>query len=195
MSTAAAKKYSELRKKIADAKKVMEETAKGLFSEMATDLFDQNSALMSFQWTQYTPYYCDGDVCEFSCNGDYPTVSMMVDGDLLGYDSNSGEFTVNGHEEESVDSLQRSFKSLGVDEYKKNGRTYAFDKKTNKVTVDGQKVKTYDERRTMFEGLEKTVGSFMRNFEDEDMETMFGDHVQVTVKRDGTINVEEYQHD
>src|SRR5271154_4929831 len=58
-TSAAALKYQELRKKIAEAKKVMEETAKGLFVEMTTELFTANPALESFGWRQYTPYWND----------------------------------------------------------------------------------------------------------------------------------------
>jgi hypothetical protein len=195
MSTAAAAKYKELRKKIADAKKTMEETAKGLFIDMATDLFNDNPDLVSFGWTQYTPYYNDGDVCTFRCHGDYPTVSMIVDGDVWSYDSNRGDLLVNGHEQESSDELVRKFQSLGVDEFKKGGKTYAYDKKTNTVTVDGKRVPTYEENDRVFDALEKKVGAFMRNFEAEDMLVMFGDHAQVTVTRDGNVEIEEYQHD
>jgi hypothetical protein len=196
MSTSPAQqKYHELRSKIAEARKTMEETAKGLFTEMVAELFAENPTLMSFSWTQYTPYFNDGEPCEFGCNGAYPTVSMSMDGDVVGYDSNSGEFTVNGDEIEGVDELVRKFKDMRIDSFSKNGKQYAYDAKTNTVTVDGEKVKTYDERRKMFDGLEKKVGAFMRNFEDEDMETMFGDHVTVTVNRDGTTSTEEYNHD
>lgn len=195
MSTAAAAKYADLKKKIADARKQMEETAKALFNEMADDLFKENSALQSFSWTQYTPFFNDGDECVFRCNGSYPTVAMIMDGDLLSYDSNRGDFTVNGHEVEGVDELTRKFKDMRIDSFTKNGKVYAYDAKTNNVTIDGVKVKTYDERRGLFEGLEKVVGKFLDAFEDEDMKTMFGDHTQVTVNRDGTIEKEEYQHD
>lgn len=195
MPTAAQQKYSELRSKIVAARKQMEETAKGLFNEMADDLFKENSALESFSWTQYTPYFNDGDECVFRCQGDYPTVSMIVDGDLMGYDCNSGEFTVNGEEVGSADDHLRTFKSMGVDEFKKNGKTYAFDKATNTVTINGEKIKTYDERKKLFAGLEKIVGKFLGAFEDEDMKTMFGDHTRVTVYRDGKISTDEYQHD
>lgn len=196
MSTAAAAKYADLKKKIADARKQMEETAKGLFKEMSHELFTENPQLVSYSWTQYTPYYYDGDECVFRCQGDYPTVTIQQDGDLLGYDCNSGEFQVNGKELESSDDLLRQFKSLGgVDSFRKNGKTYAFDKATNTVTVNGEKIKTYDQKRAIFDGLEKIVGRFLGAFDDEDMKVMFGDHMRVTVNRDGSIETEEYQHD
>jgi hypothetical protein len=195
MSTAAQQKYQDLRKKIAEAKKTMEETAKGLFVEMSAELFDANPTLVSFGWNQYTPYWNDGDTCTFSCNGDYPTVSIMIDGKLVGYNSNSGELEIDGEEVEEADEYVRKFKSMGVDEFKKDGKTYAFDAKTNTVTVDGVPFPTYDDFQKEFDKLETKVGKFMKNFEDEDMEVMFGDHVSVTCHRDGRIDTEEYEHD
>lgn len=191
----AQQKYQELRSQIAEAKKTMKAAAKGLFTEMSADLFQENPTLVSFAWTQYTPYYNDGDPCRFSCNGSYPTVSMMAEGKLMGYNSNSGELEIDGEEVEPADELVGTFKSMGVDSFSKNGKTYTFDAKTEIVMVDGEKVKTYDEYHAMFDGLEKKVGNFMRIFENEDMEFMFGDHVTVTVHRDGKIEKEEYNHD
>lgn len=195
MPSAAATKYQELRNKIAEARKVMEETAKGLFTEMASELFKDNPTLVSFGWTQYTPYFNDGDPCVFRCNGSYPTVSMTVDGDLMGYDSNRGELLINGEEAESAEELVRQFKGIGVDTFSRNGKQFAYDKATNTVTVDGKKVPSYDEYHKVFKPLEKIVGSFLDTFEDEDMEIMFGDHIAVTVSRDGKINTEEHEHD
>jgi hypothetical protein len=191
----AQKKYQELRTKIAQARKTMEETAKGLFTEMSAELFNDNPTLESFGWTQYTPYWNDGDVCTFRCNGEYPTVSIKVDDHLLSYDTNRGELTIDGNEIESPDEHIRTFKSMGVDEFKKNGKTYAYNAKTNTVTVNGEPFPTYDEYEEQLDVLEKKVGKFMKNFEDEDMQVMFGDHMQVTVNRDGTVETEEYEHD
>lgn len=192
---AAQQKYAEIRQKIADAKKQMEETAKGLFNEMSAELFNDNPTLVSFSWTQYTPYWNDGDVCEFRCQGEYPTVAMLVDGKTLQYDSNRGEMTIDGKESETADEHVRTFKSMRVDSFSKNGKNYVYDAKTGDVTVDGVRVPTYEENRAQFDDLEKVVASFMRNFEDDDMETMFGDHMRVTVHRGGNIELEEYQHD
>lgn len=196
MSTGvAAQKYTELRKKIADARKQMEETAKGLFNEMSADLFNEHQNLVSYSWTQYTPYFNDGDECVFRCQGDYPTVSISTDDGVLGYDCNYGEMLLNGEKLPSSEDLTRKFKDMGVDSFVKDGKSYAFDKKTNTVTVNGEKIKSYDDHRKVFDGLEKVVGKFLGAFEDEDMKTMFGDHMRVTVNRDGTIETDEYQHD
>lgn len=196
MSTSvSAQKYAELRSKIAEAKKQMADTAKSLFTEMSAELFAENPTLVSFGWTQYTPYFNDGEQCVFSCNGSYPTVSVNVNGDLHSHDSNRGGMLVNGKEEKSADDLVRTFRSMGVDSFSKNGKQYAYNPITSEVTADGVKVPSYEDVRKIFRPMEQVVSAFMENFADEDMETMFGDHVRVVVHRDGKIEIEEYQHD
>ena len=199
MSTSPAQqKYQELRSKIADAKKQMEQTARGLFTEMSAELFKENPTLVSFRWEQYTPYWNDGDVCTFRCHGGYPTVSIMVDGDVMGYDSNRGNLKMNGNEVRTHEEYERMFKGMRgskVSSIVEDGKTVSYDPATKTVTKDGVKVPTYDEYHQMFAGLEKKVGAFVKNFEDGDMETMFGDHVQVTINRDGKVETEEYDHE
>jgi hypothetical protein len=196
VSTSAAKqKYAALRNKIAEARKTMEETAKGLFTEMTSELFNDNPTLMAFGWTQYTPYFNDGDVCTFRCNSDYPTLLIKVGDDLIAHDSNSGELEINGEEVRSTYELQDTFKSLGVDSYTKGGKLYAYDKATKAVTVDGVKIPTYDDYEKLFDAVEGKVTEFLGSFEDEDMQTMFGDHQTITVSRNGSIETEDYEHD
>ena len=40
------------------------------FTEGAKSLFETHPKLKSFGWTQYTPYFNDGEACEFSTNID-----------------------------------------------------------------------------------------------------------------------------
>lgn len=194
-ATAAAAKYRELRDNIAEARRKMQETAKGLFVEMSAELFAENPGLVSFGWTQYTPYWNDGDVCVFGAHTDYPTVSVRVGDQTWGYDTNRDDLLIDGKEQESASELARKFQDLGVESFTKNGRKYAYDFKTKAVTVDGNRMKTYEEIEEMFRPLEKAVAAFLRNFEDEDLQTMFGDHVAVEVGRDGTVETEEYEHE
>lgn len=41
----------------------------------------------------------------------------------------------------------------------------------------------------------KDLHELMSSFEEEDYELMFGDHCTVTVNRDGSVDIEEYDHD
>src|ERR1700675_3210663 len=196
MSTSpAAAKYQELRNQIAAARKTMEQTAKGLFTEMSAELFNDNPTLMAFGWQQYTPYFNDGEECVFRCNGDYPSLAIKVGDDIIMHDENHGSLEINGEEVQSTYDLTSQFERMGVDSFSKGGKQYVYDKKTKSVTVDGKKIPTYDDYSKQFDKLSKAVSTFMGVFEDEDMELMFGDHVQITVNRDGTIETEEYEHD
>src|SRR5277367_3878309 len=187
MSSAAAAKYQELRTKIAEARKTMEETAKGCFTEMSADLFAENPTLMGFSWNQYTPYFNDGDECVFRCNSDYPTLLIKVGDDLVAHNSDSGELEINGEEIKSTWELTNQFEKMGVDSFSKNGKQYVFDKATKAVTVDGVKIPTYTDYETLFDAVEGKVTEFLGSFEDDDMETMFGDHQTVTISRDGSV--------
>jgi hypothetical protein len=192
MSTTAAAKYTELKAKIANARKEMETTAKNAFTEMSAELFEQNPTLQSFSWTQYTPYFNDGDPCVFRCNGSYPDVTILVNGEIFGRSDRE-----DSTKPKSFEDYERTFKSLGgsVDSYQSGGKTVAYDRAAKVITVDGVPVRTHQQLYDMTRPTEKIVGAFLEAFDDEDMEVMFGDHVKVTAHRNGKIETEEYSHD
>ena len=65
-------KINELNNAIEAINKKRIETAKELrpvFGSLFKELFDNYPNFTKLSWTQYTPYFNDGDVCEFSVNG------------------------------------------------------------------------------------------------------------------------------
>lgn len=66
--TVAADRYRDVREKIAKARADAREAAKNLFAEGAKTLFEKYPELEGFTWNQYTPYFNDGDACEFGVN-------------------------------------------------------------------------------------------------------------------------------
>ena len=56
---------------VAEYKKNMQDFGKDLFSQTAKNVFEKNPNLKSFGWTQYTPYFNDGGVCEFNVYYEY----------------------------------------------------------------------------------------------------------------------------
>ena len=60
----------QLRKNRDEAIKTMNDEARAVFGEMCADLFKKYPTLELFSWTQYTPYFNDGDTCEFGVNSD-----------------------------------------------------------------------------------------------------------------------------
>ena len=45
-----------------------QKTAQALFKETTKEFFDKNPNVTAIVWTQYTPFFNDGDTCEFSVN-------------------------------------------------------------------------------------------------------------------------------
>lgn len=65
----------------------IKDAATSLFTDASKDLFEKHPKLNSFSWTQYTPYFNDGEPCEFSVYKDYITVTDTdgnVDDEICG---------------------------------------------------------------------------------------------------------------
>ncbi len=46
-----------------------------VFKEVVKELFDKYPKLEKFKWTQYTPYFNDGDECTFGVSCDQPALT------------------------------------------------------------------------------------------------------------------------
>ena len=67
-------KFAILREKqeeIRKMKKEMLEASSKIFTELTKTIFEDHPKVESFGWTQYTPYFNDGDTCTFSAQTDY----------------------------------------------------------------------------------------------------------------------------
>lgn len=72
---------------------VIEEQKKAMVAELQTEfpkifeeLFAKSKLIDSFSWTQYTPYFNDGETCEFHVYADYPEVNGENIDDVEWYD-------------------------------------------------------------------------------------------------------------
>lgn len=72
-------KISALRAKRVALNKEIEEDGKNLFLAASAEIFAANPQLVSYSWKQYTPYFNDGDSCEFSANTEYFNVKVSSD--------------------------------------------------------------------------------------------------------------------
>jgi len=61
-------KLEELKKKHSELKKEIKKESASLFKEACQDIFKKYPNLTRFAWTQYTPYFNDGDECVFGVN-------------------------------------------------------------------------------------------------------------------------------
>lgn len=83
-------------------KQALEETVRNAMPTMFKDIFDANPTLMSFTWSQYTPYWCDGDTCEFGCNDIHEYTVQFADGTQETVDAYDGKQTLS----EAIDKAQ-----------------------------------------------------------------------------------------
>jgi len=152
---------------MAEAKKQIEKIAADAFKELAVEFFENHPDIVSCGWTQYTPYWNDGDTCTFSANTEYPIVTFKAkDGKIIRYDENNG-------------TLYQADSAVVEDDIE-----FSEDEELEMEPYDNEISKH-----------SKAVSKFLSVFDEDDLETMFGDHVEVTVKRDGTADTETYEHE
>jgi hypothetical protein len=145
----------------AEAKKNFQAEAKKSLTAVFKEFFDETPEIKVIKWTQYTPYFNDGDTCIFRVND--PTFSNVDDSTLV---STYGE--------------------LDMDEYEaKEEGLYAFEGSWSRPDDLPAHVVTNTD----------LISNLICSEEMEEVfEAAFGDHVCVTVTRDG-IDIEDHDHD
>ena len=145
--------------------------AQSLFKDITKEFFDKNPGITGVIWTQYTPYFNDGDTCEFRV-GDLTFTNAPLDelGDIRWGDYEG--------ETEGVWAAENIAHVLQSD------RGYYQDTKNMILAAGGVDA-------TSCSLFSKAVGS---NEMESVMQAMFGDHVKVIATRDG-FEVDEYDHD
>lgn len=158
-------------KKIEDAKAEATKLALDTFNGQVTTLFEMYPQVQSVTWRQYTPYFNDGDTCEFSAYIDeFDTVVLDNNGEEV-----ENEYVAPGKYRDAVETGLDSF----VDPY----ATYKGGQYESAV------VQITDEHKFLV-----LLQKMLVAMGDDIMLNTFGDHVQVKVSRAG-VNVDEYDHD
>lgn len=138
-------------------------------------VFEKYPFLGSICWTQYTPYFNDGDVCEFtSCIGE-PALNSVQDVE----EGSTHDYYENGyHFSAKCEPFEYGRWAAALSKY-----------------VEGAPNPHYDDA---YGECEKYVRELLREFSGaeftEALRAMFGDHAIVTVTREGFI-VDHYEHD
>lgn len=142
-------KFKELQDRLNQAKAIMVAEAKDLFNNVVKDLFEEFPAMNNFSWTQYTPYFNDGDSCSFGVNSE---------ADINGI--SSGEI----HQAWLYRDWQK--------------------KVTNSPASNPELIPAKEAVQELLEAAPSEM-----------LEFIFGDHMRVTIYRDGTLEAEEYSHE
>jgi hypothetical protein len=111
------KNYTEAKKKMKAALAEANAIVKDAFLEVAAGVFSRYPALESFSWTQYTPYFNDGDECVFRTNTEYPELSFVDGASIdLNYGGNEADEAARAKEIAAVQTLLAQFDE---DDYKR----------------------------------------------------------------------------
>lgn len=66
--TESSNKIAALREQMNKLKEEASAAAKATFGDACKELFKEHPKLVAFKWNQYTPYFMDGEPCEFGVN-------------------------------------------------------------------------------------------------------------------------------
>lgn len=145
--------------------------AKEIFNGFYGSVFEEHPKLVAFSWTQYTPYFMDGDECIFSARTDDPSIQFGDEDEPKDFYFSDTERVADGTE---------TVKSW-------NGR---METRTKYKSVP----RIHTEEELEKNAAYKTVRDFLTNFSEDDLKAMFGDHQQITVTAQG-VEAEGYDHD
>jgi len=149
------------------------------FPAMFKELFEQSEVIKSISWTQYSPYFNDGDECTFSAHTD--------------------DLSVNGDYHDDVDFISPyNYGKIKTEEDMVNNDLLA-DKlnrswyKGKQIGQDGLVINPdYNEKEA---NIYTQFVDILSSIPEEFLEDLFGNHAQVTINSDGTISVDGYDHD
>lgn len=108
-------KMEELRALMAEKQKEIEELGKQAFKDIVKVFFQSNPEVQAVVWNQYTPYFNDGDTCEFMvCDPVFVTKGFDKN-DLL---SSSWEYETGEKENSPVIGITAYHKNSYKDSYR-----------------------------------------------------------------------------
>lgn len=168
------------------------------FREASKQLFDAYPKLESFTWAQYTPYFNDGDECVFGVDTD--SYSIGINGSRPYEDDEDSD-------EDDDDGAYYSYTGDRTYGEKEKKHTWYKTVYGERVLVSETPYKQYKQESTTVEvapeevpwkrrareDISRTLDGLAKENEGFFKDT-FGDHVKVTITRDG-YETEEYEHD
>lgn len=143
---------------------------------MFQPLLSKFNKVDAISWTQYTPYFNDGDTCEFSAHVD--NLSVHYDGEkyneyeTFDYGIIKDENDLKNHK--IIKELRGYGKDVNIGE---EGYILNEDLDINDITVSCE--------------IKKVLSDIPEEF----LKDLFGDHVEVKINKDGSIDVSEYEHE
>jgi len=171
MDSALQTEFNKLIKDQEELRRQFQERAQELFKSITKEFFEKNPGITGVVWTQYTPYFNDGETCEFSVNDCTFTNAPIDELDNISWGDYDGDT-------EGVWATENVAHVLSTDrEYYKEMRELIM----SKGGVDPESCKLFSDA---------ICSSEMEDV----MLAMFGDHVKVIATRTG-FDVDDFSHD
>lgn len=140
------------------------------------DLITLSPHIEAIRWNQYTPYFNDGEECTFSVN----ELEIKFAEDISG----AGDHAADQESEDDDEDSNEEFHSFG--EYGDDITEY-LNKRTDVINF-----KDVAHLEKVVDACYKIHGRL--GAMEDTLKAVFGDHVEVTVTRDG-IETESYDHE
>ena len=147
------------------------------------EVFDLFPEITTIRWTQYTPYFNDGDTCEFSVHE--PVVTNLTGEDL-------DDVTAYGEYDGPRDDVYTGYGDPGRDaEFFCTSSVSG----THYRTLELRAPAAFDTKPAgAVEKLTQLLVQLQSGALEDLMKDTFGDHVTVTATRNG-FDIDEYDHD
>jgi hypothetical protein len=177
---------------IAELKKQFLRNAKELFSKDIAAMFERLPELEFITWTQYSPYFNDGDECVFSVHDlQFKLKDEEVDEDLAEYGEYNDTWTLISHADDMTvesETRTRTIYDPNRSWYDKSPRkTETYEYRPLILYIEDDKVDLYHELTALENIMQSDVGQDL-------MYDMFGNHSRITVHRD-RVEIDEVEHD
>lgn len=213
--------YDMLIGRINDLKRQAQDSGTQLLAELTNDFFAKHGAIVdNIYWVQFTPYFNDGEACEFRVGDVFITLhgddnvyedegSVLPTAEDVTQLERSIELTKLWQQHPSV-AIERyrqfSKQHYGYDPFEKRGY-YSLYNESNAVSLwnyNEESVEALEQRLQLYKNILNNHPDLYTDFKiladtiasiDEDiMKTIFGEHVKIIVSESST-HIEEYQHE
>jgi hypothetical protein len=167
-----------------ELRRIAKDQGEAAVKELVAPLFE--FPVEAVRWTQYTPYFNDGDPCEFGVHEPYVKITGLDDEGDYG-DGFIDSWSLTYRLAPFPEGGYRNRSAAEIDKYRRQHeerRQEALQNLPEGFTADS--MQTFADAMTEVSKTLQAATDFM--------EAAFGDHVQITVTRNG-IEVDEYSHD
>ena len=179
------KLFDELKEMKAAYDRKLQQEGEAAVKDAFKDLFDKYPEVRSVVWSQYTPYFNDGDVCYFSVHefdvniGTDDSIKEEIESTKkeMKTAADAGEYKTAQQLKTRVDDLLNRLHGSD-DEYSYGESIYSLRRSKNPREVE----------------IAESVRELQRELPSDVLESVFGDHARIVATRQG-FKVSEESHD